>query len=166
MIFPAFLTLIALFVSFFTVANGLPTTQPSIHARALAGPKSLLGRYYLAHKAATGSSASVISDDDFAQTGPIGRADRFHAVQRRLARRDLSGDQRAHQAPDNELLSNHTVNAPVTSAAPPASTQVQAPLAAPNTSITLIPRPTTTPHVVKHRKDAGRKTTNKKKSTV
>ncbi|KAF8061768.1 hypothetical protein FPV67DRAFT_1510279 [Lyophyllum atratum] len=138
---PTLFTLLALFLSLFTLASAFPTSIESASARVVVakpvpavGPRSLLGRFYLRHNlglAPTHSSRSVIlpaESDEF-----VGRADRFQALQRRRAARSVQVQVRAlarRDATENAFLQNHTIPIAAPAAkSPVVSTQVQAPLA-------------------------------------
>lgn len=150
---PSFTVFLALILSLFTLVSALPTIKNPAPA-AIAGPRSLLGRHYIRQPAANSAPRVVIEYDSIARDGPSRRADRFQAVQRRIARNPAAERIVEH---DENLLSNQSLMAPPseTSTQVPTSTAAltpQAHLAAPNTSVTLIPRPTPSAHTKKHSK--------------
>ena len=100
MIIPTLVSFFALFLSLFCAAvNGMPTPHVLLPRGFAPEPKSLLGRNYIRHGALSISQPlpgtfykAVSPDSDIMHVGPIvrakGRAQRFHAIQNRLA----SGD--------------------------------------------------------------------------
>jgi hypothetical protein len=164
MMTPTFTMFLALILSLFTLAGALPTAKspaPAL-AKRMAGPRSLLGRHYVRQAGANSTPHIAIANIDITRDGPSRRTDRFQAAQRRIAR-NPAAERIAIVDHDENLLSNQSMIAPQsgTPTQAPTSTETLAPqahLAAPNTSVTLIPSPTPSAHTKKHPKSGEKKT--------
>ena len=132
MIVPTFITLAALIISLFTLANAIPVPAK----RALTEPRSLLGRQYRhvrvllpptsAYEHLPPRTVEILA----ANQAPISRADRFHTIYRRLAEMVGRGDR--VPVHNQNLLSNQSLGAPPVLTLPtptPSSTQPEAPSA-------------------------------------
>jgi len=161
MVTSTFITIFfALILSLFTLTSALPTQQAdvlTVITKPLAEPRSLLGRHYVRQVAADPASSMAVRSDNIARGTPTRRADRFHAIQRRIARN--SAEVRAEEELDENLLSNQSMVVPSseTLTQPPASNPTPAAVhtTAPNTSVTFIPRPHTRKHSNEGQKNRG-----------
>lgn len=93
MFIPTLFSLLALFLSLFCPAvNGMPAPRVLLPRHLAPEPRSLLGRTYIRHSAPSipqpppgPFSNAIWPDSDFVRVGPIGRVERFHAIQSRPA---------------------------------------------------------------------------------
>jgi hypothetical protein len=168
MIFFTFAALSATVV-FLPLAHALPTARSTSLSSTQMEPGSLLGRPYILHQKPSPAVATVHEpeplldqNDDVTRESPLRRTIRFQVVQRRLAFRNRGKVVERRAEHEVDLLSNQGPPPPMpptTQTVAPAVNAIptpQAHLVAPNTSITLIPRPSPTAHA-KHSKGSGKK---------
>lgn len=168
MILPTFLTVLITILSLFTLATSLPVARlvTDITTPGANEPKSLLGYNYVRHTASPGENVPPtavipVQADSITRAGPLKRAARFQAAQRRQIA--------THSVGDKDLLSNQDLTPPAKTPTsdPSPSTQPQAVQQTPavhNTSVTLIPRPMPTVPPARHTKGRVHRVVEKTKT--